>query len=363
MKFSIALTLISIFFHNECYSTSSLTPLVNASQPSFATIIVQNGKTILKDVKGCTSFSGKKCINKADFHIPFPICSVTKHITVAAILKLEEDGLLSTEDFITKYLELPENFNKIRIKHLIFQISGITSYTDTGQAMNVDSMIEKNQKLNKNKAIEMIAQMKLDEHGKKYNYSNSNYVLLSQIIENVSSMKFENYIRKKIFERFDMKNSLFISEIKKNTKYAKPHTSWPFFKYNNWMEAIEYSGDGGILMSLNDLEKWINAFDAGKIFEKQETMKKYISYGQYDDGSYVSVDKTIYGYGLRHIAMTPDGKTYNALWHYGGMRNSSNAGFVYFKDSKTWIAFMTNGGSAPNIYNLIDAMQSIGINP
>jgi CubicO group peptidase (beta-lactamase class C family) len=361
MKF-FTMLITFLFCQQDVHATNSLTPLVNNSQPAFATIIIKNGETILKDIKGCSSFKNKKCINKADYFTPLPICSVTKHITSAAILKLEEDGFLSTEDFIKKYIDLPESFSKIRIKHLIFQISGIPSYTETGPIMNIDKMIGKNEKLDRKKAIEIISQMKLEEHGKKYNYSNSNYVLLSQIIENVSSMKFEDYIKKSIFDKFNMKNSLFISEINKNTKYAKPYTSWPFFKYNNWIEGIEYSGDGGILMSLNDLEKWIKAFDSGKIFDKQDTMKKYTSYGKYDDGSNVSVDKTIYGYGLRHIAMTPDGKTYDTIWHYGGMRNSSNAGFVYFKDSKTWIAFMTNGGSAPNIYNLIDAMQSIGIN-
>jgi D-alanyl-D-alanine carboxypeptidase len=53
---------------------------------------------------------------------------MTKHFTAAAILMLDEEGKLSTEDEVRKYLDLSNKFKGIKIKHLIFHTSGIPDY-------------------------------------------------------------------------------------------------------------------------------------------------------------------------------------------------------------------------------------------
>ena len=90
-------------------SKIQLSPYINENTPAFATLIIKNKETVFKVVSGSAELENGKCVRKATLDTPFAICSLTKHFTTAAILMLEDEGLLSIDDGILKYI----GFNRI----------------------------------------------------------------------------------------------------------------------------------------------------------------------------------------------------------------------------------------------------------
>lgn len=335
-----------------------LSPYINNNTPAFAALIIKNGKTVFKDVQGCAVLRQGKCISKATMDTPFPICSITKHFTAAAILILEEEGKLSTNDCISKYIsDLSTQFKDIKIKHLIFHISGIPDYLP-----NLTDFI---QMIDEGKQFENIlsspSNSELQPCSTAYRYSNSGYVLLTRIIENISNQSYGQFIKQHIFDKFDMKTAFMISELDQRIHYAEAYGPWPLYIRITWENAINPSGDGGIFMSINDMEKWIHAFEQHKIFTNEKTMQKFLSVGKYDDGADVVVAgplKNKYGFGLAHGEVLYRNKKYNRMGHRGFMLGSA-AKFSNFCNAheSIWVIYFNNAGTYPCEFDILNQAQ------
>ena len=129
----------------------------------------------------------------------FNVASIGKQFTVYAILNLEKQGLLSTNDYLTKYIGA---FNYIRdsitIHHLLIHRSGIIP-----EGADLDYST-------RTKFIESMKKGKADSiPGKKYRYTNAGYSMLAAVVEIVSGQPFEQYLFKNIFEPLKMKNTAY----------------------------------------------------------------------------------------------------------------------------------------------------------
>jgi CubicO group peptidase (beta-lactamase class C family) len=334
--------------------------LVNDKTPAFGLLVIKNGKTVFKDVGGCARFDKhKNCVLKATNETSFSIQSVTKHFLTAGILILEEEGNLSIEDEITKYLDLPKQFKGIKIKHLIFHTSGIP---DFWSKVDFDfSIMEKNkEKLTIEKIIAIIKTLEPQPHGIHFSYSNSAYVLLGEMVAKVSNQKLEQFLKSRIFDKFDMKNAFMSSSIENQKNYILPYSPWPVLKEESWPKIVELTAEGGIWMSLDDYEKWINAFDNNKIFKKKETMKKYLSRGKFNDGSYLTNERAetegSYGFGIALEEITNSGKKYNTLSHNGGFPGVGS-NFTKFIDQNIWVVNCNNNASYPDAFDLLKMLN------
>lgn len=132
----------------------------------------------------------------------FRLGSITKQFTAAAILQLKERGKLELSDKISKYLTAtPAGWNDITIHHLLTHTSGIPSYTNSAgyrarMRERVTSPLD---------FIERFRDLPLEfKPGEKFRYNNSGYFLLGVIIEQASGEKYEEYLRKHIFEPLRM---------------------------------------------------------------------------------------------------------------------------------------------------------------
>ncbi|MCE3269552.1 MAG: pbpE, partial [Burkholderiales bacterium] len=311
------------FFIKFSFADAVISPQINDT-PAFTALIIKNDKVVFKSAQGCAIFKKNKCAINISLNTPFPICSLTKQFTAVAILMLEEEGKLSTNDNIVKYLpNLPLQFKGIQIKHLIFHISGIPDYLADP---NIDSeqMFSQGQRLTKNNIISYIVASKLKPYSKSYTYSNSDYALLAAIIEKVSGETYAAFIRQRIFSKFQMKDSFVMSELRNNTIYAQPYGAWPSYKPAHWIKVLEFTGEGGIFMSINDFQKWIYAFKNNMIFTKPQTMQKFLSTGKYDNGRDIVTDNHLMpGYGLMHGEESHLDKKYTIITHTGGMPGST----------------------------------------
>jgi CubicO group peptidase (beta-lactamase class C family) len=203
----------------------------------------------------------------------FDIGSITKQFTAAALLKLEMQGKLSTDDKITKYFEnVPTDKSNITIHDILRHQSGLQS--DVGNDYG---------KISQSEFLDTVMNSKLDfAVGTKYSYSNIGYSLLAMIIEKVTSQTYESYLYENLWKPAQMemtgysrpqfdKNKIAIGYEKDNTIWGKPTDK-------AWDKSSPYwhlKGNGGILSTTEDLYKWHKALMTDLVLSKDAKQKLY----------------------------------------------------------------------------------------
>src|SRR5260370_25225235 len=168
-----------------------------------AALVAKDGKVLLEKGYGMANLE-LDVPNKPD--TKFRLGSITKQFTATAILQLEEQSKLSTSDLACKYLaNCPDAWKAITIHQLLTHTSGIPSYTTRefrGKPQNVRVPLTPVEivMLSKDKPLEF-------EPGTKWNYDNSGYIFLGEIIEKGTREKYAASLRKHIFEHLDMQDS------------------------------------------------------------------------------------------------------------------------------------------------------------
>ncbi|MGA2176117.1 MAG: serine hydrolase [Verrucomicrobiota bacterium] len=134
----------------------------------------------------------------------FRLGSITKQFTALCILILQEQGKLSVEDPISKFVpDCPGAWSKIKVRHLLTHTSGIanfTSFPDNESTQMLASPPEKTIKRFRDKPLEF-------EPGERFAYSNSGYVLLGYIVEKASGQSYEQFVQQFVFKPLGMKDS------------------------------------------------------------------------------------------------------------------------------------------------------------
>jgi len=230
----------------------------------------------------------------------FRIGSITKQFTAACILQLIEAEKLSVDDKLSKfYPDFPKG-DSVTIHMLLNHTSGIASYTDQKNFMDVailpwskDSIISYFKKVPYNFSP-----------GTKWAYNNSGYFLLGCIIEKVSGQSYSDYLQQHIFEKLGMKNSGVdkldsvlayrangYSKVGKKTINADHITmEWPF-------------SAGALYSTVDDLYKWDRALYGNTILTEASKKKMF------------TPGKSNYGYGIIIDSM----ENHLRIWHNGGI--------------------------------------------
>lgn len=341
---------------------------INDNTPTFAALAIMDGKVLVKDVRGCAEFKHHQCVRVANINTKFPILSVTKHFTAAILLMLEEDGLLSIDDEVIKYLpDFAEKIPGVKIKHLIFHISGI-NYSDDVQSMidnasDVAAIAPHGKIITEKSFLDNFHKVSnIKPYSTEYMYSNIGYCLLTAIIEKVTGTTYEDYIQKHIFDRHGMYGAFMATAIDEHQNYTLPYKNWPLYKDTQWMKYIRPSGSGGIFLSIDDYIRWINAFDKKRIFKHSATMDKFLSIGRYDNDQDVIAPMTKdggpagkYGFGMKHLTVQSLSGQHNIIIHRGNLPGSA-AYFIKIPEKNAWIVYFNNNEAYPDIGSLIDIL-------
>ncbi len=128
----------------------------------------------------------------------FKIASLTKAITAAAILQLEEEGQLSLNDPISKFFpDVPEAVKNIQVRHLLNHTSGLYDVSiDEAQAALPETFTTEQAVEYYFKTIKTLD----SEPGQFWSYNNAGYFLLGAIIETVTGMTYDEYFKRIFFE-------------------------------------------------------------------------------------------------------------------------------------------------------------------
>jgi CubicO group peptidase (beta-lactamase class C family) len=274
-----------------------LKPALDYDLISGAVLIAKNGNILLSKGYGPAN---------REYDIPntpetkFRLGSMTKQFTAAAIMLLQERGLLNVDDTLTKYYPDYPDGGKITVHHLLTHTSGIPNYN------NMPDYEEKHvQPYGISQVIDWFKGKPLQfEPGSQFAYSNSGYVLLAGIIEKVSGISYAEFLQRNIFEPLGMANSgqdVFTTVLKNRatghggdgrTVYQAPYRDMPFM-----------SGAGSLYSTVKDLFLWDRALYTDKLLSKASRDKMFTPY------------KDNYGYGW--FIEQRDGR--NVISHMGAI--------------------------------------------
>lgn len=228
--------------------------------------VIRDGTLIEDDAFGTADF--KRHI-AATPQTQFEIGSVTKQFTAAAILQLKEQGKLKLTDPLGKYVPEYARGKDITIEQLLWQVSGVPNYTDVNHFTHIAGSTPGGL----DAAIELIAKKPLDfKPGTRWEYSNTNYLLLGGVVARVSHMPWEAYIRTHIFEPAGMTHSAFIQD---EAHLPNMATGYERKKDGTYAPAPPLHGPwagaaGAIVSTAEDMAKWDEAFFGGKIVSAQD---------------------------------------------------------------------------------------------
>ncbi len=268
----------------------------------------------------------------------YEIGSVTKQFTGAAIMQLVEQGKVSLDDDIKKYLPTYNSQGrKILVRQLLDHTSGIKGYTEIPEFRQFGAY-----KLPRDTLVNLFAKKPFDfEPGDEEIYNNSAFYLAGLIIEKVSGDSYEDYVKKNLFDRAGMTHSHYCSESKVYKNKVSGYDSdsaGPVLKgplSHQWPYAA-----GSLCASALDLVRWNEALHRdGKILGAA-AYQEFIKPDKLNDGTVVGYAKGIAIYPrLGHRAL-----------HHGGGINGFLSQNTYFPDDSLSVVvlFNTAGPGSPD---------------
>jgi len=232
--------------------------LIKTNWPGVAVLVAKEGKVLFKKGYGLASLEHGVPVTP---QTKFRIGSITKQFTAAAILKLQEEGKLSVEDKLTKYIPDFPRGDEVTIRHLLTHTSGIHSYTSKPDFMDTARVPVK--------AEDLIKSFKNDPYdfdpGKKWAYNNSGFFLLGYIIEKVSGQSYGDFLREKFFAPLGMKDTGVheATDIYPHEAYGYAYQGGQLKKALNW-DMSRAGGAGALYSTVEDLYLWNEAVFNGK---------------------------------------------------------------------------------------------------
>jgi CubicO group peptidase (beta-lactamase class C family) len=295
--------------------------------------ISKNGELLYSNTIGYCNIETSK---KANYKTKYRIGSISKMFTASLILKAIEENKLSLNQTLDKYFPQIENSKKITIENLLNHRSGINNFTNDPIYLTYNTEFKSQKEM-----IEIITKGKSDfEPNSKAEYSNSNYVLLSYILEKIYKKDYNSILIKKIIKPIGLKNTNFGD---KTNLLNDESYSYNFEK--KWIKETETDmsipmGAGAIVSNPIDLTIFIEQLFAGKIISEKSltlmrTMNEKFGLGVFE---FTYLDKKGYG-------------------HTGGIDGFQSV-VNYFPEEKLAIAIISNGTIYPNRSILLCAESS-----
>ena len=197
----------------------------------------------------------------------FRLASITKSFTAMAVMMLQEKDKLSLQDSICKHLnDCPETWKSITIRHLLNHTSGIPDYVSLPDFMRTVSLRLTNDELIasfKNKPL-------LFAPDERFAYSNSNYILLGRIIENLSGQPYGVFIKENIFTPLRMMNSGYDDNSTLLKHRAIGYIKQPDKLINaRYMDMTNAHSAGALYSTAEDLLLWDQALNTEKLVSKK----------------------------------------------------------------------------------------------
>lgn len=240
------------------------------------------------------------------------IGSTSKQFTAASILLLEQQGKLSVDDDVRKFVpDLPSYGKTVTIRHLLNHTSGIRDYLTlmSVAGVNFDGVTGDDE------ALRIITRQKALNFppGSEHLYSNSGYFLLSIIVKRASGKSLRQFAQEEIFGPLDMRDTHFHDDHTMIVpRRATAYAPGPQGTFTIDMSGFEQTGDGAVYTTIEDLAKWDRNFYEPKV------------------GGQPLVD------GLLRNGVLTDGKT---IPYAAGLMNGTHKGLPVVSHGGSWAGY------------------------
>lgn len=263
----------------------------------------------------------------ANAHTVYNIASTTKQFVAAAIMRLQQQGLLNVNDRLSKYYTGYRYAGRVTLRQILTHTSGIPDYLD-----------QSNLPAHATAAQQAAAIAKLPPEflpGTRYEYSNTNYVILGLIVEKLTHQPLQEVFKEWFFRPLGMHDSTAVVLPWTLRDGAMGYT----YKKGNFVaipqSVADYGyGDGGIDSSAYDLNTWDQALVAGHVVS-EASLRAMTTPPQAADGEPMPG-----GYGF---ALEVDTLFGHREWEHGGDNEGFHTGNAVFPDDRFSVAIISNG--------------------
>lgn len=296
--------------------------------PGVSVVITENGKTAYRAERGYANVEKTIAISPAT---SFRFASITKQFTAAAIMKLVDQGKVSLDDPLTKYLpDYPGPGGKATVRQLLNHTSGIMPYTqipewaakaDSGASMTTQGLID----VFKDKPMQF-------QPGEKYEYNNSGYVLLGAILEKVTGKSWDEAVIALATGPAGLKSIM--------SGVHEPHVKGMAIGYTDEegktapspnIHMSQPHAAGALIGTADDLARWGNALHSGKIVSPA-SYAAMTTAGKLSNGEPIQ-----YGFGLS----PGDVRGRKTIGHNGNIHGFGTSS-IYVADPKIFVVVLSN---------------------
>jgi CubicO group peptidase (beta-lactamase class C family) len=307
--------------------------------PGVALAIVKDGKVVLAKGYGIANVEHQVPVKVETI---FQSGSVGKQFTATAVMMLVEDGKISLDEKISKYLgEVPESWRNINVRHLLTHTSGMTDYPpdfDFRRDYTEDELLKRAQQV-----------PTAFQPGEKWQYSNLAYVTLGILIHKVSGKFYGDFLQERVFKPLGMTTTRIINEadIVPN-RAAGYRLARNELKNQGWVSpTLNTTADGALYLTVLDLAKWDAAL-YGETLVKKATLDQMWTKVKLNDGSFSD-----YGFGWALNQWKE-----RRLIEHGGAWQGFTSHIARFVDNKLTVIVLDNlaGGNAGKIAHRVAAI-------
>jgi CubicO group peptidase (beta-lactamase class C family) len=303
-------------------------------------LIAKNGTIVFEQYQG---YSNPATRDSIDAETPIQIASTSKTFTGIGVLKLIQQGKLGLNDSLQKFFPgFP--YPGITVKMLLNHRSGLPEYLYYFEKNNWDRKLyaTNNDVLN---TLMTWQPPKASNPDRRFDYCNTNFVLLALIIEKMSGMTYPQFMKQNFFDPLQMNHTFVYTPL--DTATAVQSYDWRGGLWQRDFSDGPY-GDKNIYSTPRDLLKWDQALYTGNIVDQKLLDSAYTPYS--------NERKSQHNYGLGwRLLVFENGKKvpyHNGRWH------GFNSAFSRLTDEKVTIIMLTNKfnrgvySTARKMYNL-----------
>jgi CubicO group peptidase (beta-lactamase class C family) len=301
--------------------------------PGLALAVIKDGKVLKEAVYGLANVEHNVPVKKETV---FEIASMSKQFTCAAILLLQQQGKLSVQDRLSKYLDsLPDSWKEMRLYQLMNHTAGLRDDWEEENSFFLE---------NHSDSLMFAKQKKyplLFAPGESFHYGAGPFTL-GLVIAKVSGQPYARFMREQIFRPLGMNStSIFDSrEIVPNRAAGYLYFDSVLTNGMDISSAATARGDVGVITSIDDMIKWNAALDDNRLFTAASRAAMFTP-GTLNDGSYLS-----YGFGWFQYPS----RGHLMIEHSGGFRTGFNTDILRFPAKGLAVITLCNNWTAGAYY-------------
>ena len=303
--------------------------------------LVKNGVRLYEKSIGFTDSTTNYALTISS---AFNLASISKTFTSSLVLMYVQEGKLKIDDQVHTYLpNFP--YKNITIRHLLNHTHGMIEYFDW-----INDTLKIKDTIGNDQLLTLLSKYKPALNsvpGEKFNYCNTGYAVLSEVLETISGMPYATLLKSKITKPLKLENT-YVQTVKmpnspKNRVYGMKFKDgrWNAFDLTTLDEVV---GDGNIYSTVYDLQKWDQALRDGKI------LKPTILQEAYTPAVVKEQPKMVYGLGW---IINEPGKKVSHSGSWNGFKNN----MVRDLQNGYTLISLSNGTAGIASYKLLDQFE------